>query len=243
MADKNHILAEIRRTASENDGKPLGMARFFSETGIKITDWQNKFWARWSDALREAGFEPNSLNRRLSDAPLLGSLAGFVRELGHLPSANELKLRAHQDPAFPDNSTFVTHFGRKARWAAALARYCEERGGFEDVIEYCAQVRSEGGDDATAAVKPVQEEHGWVYLLKSGRNYKIGRTNSVGRRVRELEIQLPEKAQEVHHIATDDPVGIEAYWHERFKDRRKNGEWFELSASDVAAFKRRKKFM
>lgn len=84
------------------------------------------------------------------------------------------------------------------------------------------------------------DEFGYVYLLKSARYYKIGRSNAVGRRERELAIQLPERATVVHSIKTDDPVGIEFYWHRRFEERRKNGEWFELTPQDVAAFKRRK---
>jgi hypothetical protein len=79
-----------------------------------------------------------------------------------------------------------------------------------------------------------------VYLLKSGRYYKIGRTNAVGRCERELAIQLPERAVVIHSIKTDDPAGIESYWNMRFSDRRKNGEWFELLANDVTVFKRRK---
>ena len=79
-----------------------------------------------------------------------------------------------------------------------------------------------------------------MYLLKAGRFYKIGKTNAIGRREYELAIQLPSKPTLIHTIKTDDPTGIEAYWHKRFEQKRKNGEWFELAAADVAVFKQRK---
>jgi hypothetical protein len=80
-----------------------------------------------------------------------------------------------------------------------------------------------------------------VYLLHLGKHYKIGRSNAFGRRERELAIQMPERATTVHVISTDDPVGIEAYWHKRFADKRVRPDagWFALDGPDVAAFKRR----
>ena len=77
---------------------------------------------------------------------------------------------------------------------------------------------------------------GYVYLFKSGKHYKIGRSNAPERRAYEVRLQMPEKVEAVHTIATDDPEGIEAYWHRRLAGKRANGEWFALTPEDVAAF-------
>jgi hypothetical protein len=49
---------------------------------------------------------------------------------------------------------------------------------------------------------------------------------------------VPRSALLEHAIATDDPVGVEAYWRRRFAYRRLAEDWFALTETDVAAFKR-----
>lgn len=58
--------------------------------------------------------------------------------------------------------------------------------------------------------EPDAAEFGFVYMLKSGRYYKIGKTLDTGRRRYDLAIQLPEPVTEVHKIKTDDPGGSRA---------------------------------
>ena len=52
---KLYILQEIQRTTKANGGTPLRKLEFEFETSIKRSDWFGIYWARWSDAIREAG--------------------------------------------------------------------------------------------------------------------------------------------------------------------------------------------
>jgi hypothetical protein len=237
--DKQYILDEIRRTAKENGGAPLGKQRFQAETGIRESDWSGRYWVRWSDAVREAGYEPNTKQVAFEDTYLLRKFAELVRELGHYPVAAELRMKTRQQPDFPSHNTF-SRFGRKSEVAAALVNWCEANLGWEDVQAICAEHAIDPESKEVMEESIEGPEIGYVYLLKSGKYYKVGRSNAPGRREYELAIQLPEPVATVHTIKTDDPAGIEKYWHQRFADRRKNGEWFELRREDVSAFRRRK---
>ena len=163
------------------------------------------------------GFQPNQLNAARTDEDLLNNLAALVRELGRFPAMAEIKLKARSDPEFPSHNTFG-RFGGKRALAAQLEKFCRDRGE-NDLAELCAvAAKAEDAEDAEGVPEEATAgELGYVYLMKAGRFYKVGRTNALGRRERELVIQLPEAAKVIHSIKTDDPAGIEEYWHRRFR--------------------------
>jgi len=235
---KDHILQEIRRTAEANGGAPLGRSRFKQETGIREADWYGKHWRSWGEAVTEAGLAPNEWQAALPEDDLIVKLIGLIRELEHFPVEAEVKMKARRDSDFPSHNVFARWGGKAAR-AKKVSEYCSRVGDHDDVVALCdpiAEAAKETEPDGDVEVATV----GFVYLLKCGRFYKIGHTNSVGRREYELAIQMPERAEVIHRIKTDDPRGIEEYWHKRFADTRMNGEWFDLSPADVSAFRRRR---
>ncbi len=236
--DKQHIISEIKRTAEENGSIPLGKQRFYAETGIAVSEWYGKYWVRWGDAVAEAGYTPNTMRGAYEDLWLIEKFITLIREIGRFPVEGELRLKAREDNTFPSHNTF-RRLGKKAELARRIAEYCRERSGYDNVIDICEPIAATDPRDEETTERD-QDEFGYVYLIRSGHYYKIGRSKSIGRREYELAIQLPEEVTTVHTIKTDDPVGIEAYWHRRFGDKRKKGEWFELTRKDVAAFKRRK---
>ena len=95
---KDRILNEIGRTTEANGGVPLGAEQFSKETGIKSSDWYGRYWARWGDALREAGFKPNQMQAAYGDEILIDWFVDLTRKLGHLPVRAELEMNSRQRP-------------------------------------------------------------------------------------------------------------------------------------------------
>ena len=240
---KRRILAEIKRLAEASGGKPPGVRAFESETGIKESDWFPDLWLRWGDALQEAGFTPNAMVEARSDESLLESFARLTQRLGHLPIQGELIRESKATASFPSEKSF-RRFGGKNKLLSKLSVFCHTRVGFDDVVALCEGAATFQNKDA--GLRPVRKPTvatGFVYLMKSGPHYKIGRTNSLARREWELGIKIPVPPRTIHSVETDDPVGIEAYWHKRFEAKRGEGEWFNLTADDVLAFKRWKRIV
>jgi len=237
MPTKEEIIEEIKRTPKENAGTPLGAARFQRETGISSYEW-GKYWARFGDALLAAGFQPNEFLKAYPDEFMVENIIGLARENGKFPTFRDFLVAKQHDPTMPDKKAFQ-RFGSKHEIAEKVAAYCKEHSGHEDVLALCEPIlvarQPKEADDAS--------EHftGEVYLFKSGRYYKIGKTIDPVRRGAELRIQLPEKITLIHSIRTDDPYGVEAYWHKRFESKCKNSEWFDLNSHDIKAFKRWKR--
>ncbi len=237
MVQKSEILEHIRDLSRRNSGVPPGQREFAKSTGIGSSAWRGKYWARWSDAVVEAGFEPQKPKPRFEDAYLLDRICKLAATLGRFPTGAELLMAKRSDPTFPHANVVKERFGSVAQLTRRVSAFAKEHPEHSSVVGLCALTNDEGSPAASA------DSIGWVYLVTDGRRYKVGRTHSLESRIPELAYQNSRPIELVHKIETDDPVGIENYWLTRFAAKKKYSEWFELDASDVAAFRKRKRYM
>lgn len=229
---RERIIAEIQRIAKEI-GRAPGRDVFQKYTGIKTHQWSGKIWASWGDALKEAGLEGNTLQGKSDPHSMLKAVGDAALALGKMPTTAELQLYL-QNSDGPSAKTIFNTYTPRQRLVAALRDWVVSNPDYASILKLLPTTSPEAAGDKS------QRSDGYVYLIKSGEFYKIGRSDELERRVKEIRIALPEAAILEHTIATDDPSGIEAYWHRRFADRRANGEWFKLSKTDIQAFKKRK---
>ena len=129
---RERIIAEIQRLAAA-DGQPPGRMKFEKETGIRYSDWYGVYWARWGDAVAEAGLSPNSVQAKADRDTLLEKIAEAYRSVGHVATEGELRLYGRRHADFPGHSTIFNHFGGKAGLLAALREWVARTPEFADV--------------------------------------------------------------------------------------------------------------
>ncbi len=237
--NKSEILDKIKEAAKSNGGKPLGKLRFLRETGVKEANWLGKYWVKWNDAIVEAGFVPNEKQGAYDEDFLIEKYAVYTLELGHAPTSPEMHLKARNDKGFPSQSTFQ-RLGTKKELIGKLIIFCNEKPSFQNVLKVIESEPFISPTEESESDSSETRSGGYVYLMQFGDEYKIGTSNNVERRFRELKTQMPYHGKILHTITTGDPEGIESYWHKYFKEKRLKGEWFKLSQADIKYFKKRK---
>ena len=226
MAERAKLIAELQAIAAEL-GRVPGFYKFHQKSTCPKYCWR-KYWARWSDAVIEAGLVPNSRTPRHNDEQMLEKFAECARTLGRIPSFGDLHVWRENGHPIPRYTTYIAHFGSKREMVRRLRQWALESPDRADIAAMIPDF------DVTPAPAPA----GWVYLLRLRSRFKIGCSRVVDRRWHQIRNLLPEGANLIHVIDTDDPLGVEAYWHRRFGLQRTHGEWFKLTPSDISAFKR-----
>lgn len=107
---KEDLREEMQRLAEELGKKPTA-----SEMNERGKYWRSTYkneFGSWNEALKAAGFEPETIGANITDAELIKEIERLADELGHPPTSREMQSEGDFDPR-----TFDRHFGS---WNKAL---------------------------------------------------------------------------------------------------------------------------
>ena len=77
-----------------------------------------------------------------------------------------------------------------------------------------------------------ESNFGYVYVIKMQNSYKIGITRNPDRRFNQF-LKLPYPIEEIMTVFVPDYTKKEEFLHYKYKDKNINGEWFDLSETDL----------
>ncbi len=239
MLTREDIVRILQEYTKENGGQTPGEAQFYKNTEVGKWD-RMKNWPNYGELVREAGLVPNKFDKtKYTKDQLCEMFIEVTHGTNRWPTRGELETRHYRDSSFPHSSTFYKKLGLSAKLAKTILEFVNDKQGYEDVVKICNSALEKFEDKEEKKDQVGQITHGWVYLIRHGqyRQYRIGQTSDLLRRGSEIKIQLPERATLVYSIETVDPVGVETYWLNRFRPKQMNGDWFNLSPTDVKEFK------
>jgi len=237
MANKDEILGHIRDLAAKNGGTAPGRRAFETSTGLGQDAWRGKYWSDWGDAVREAGLTANEKTTALDRDYVMSHYLLASRQRGRPATMPDLRIYAKSTVGAPGHNAFARQYAGLNGLRLVAKEFIKANDGWADLAELFADVLPEPEGTGQKSVA----KEGWIYLLGDQRgSYKIERRDDVEGDGKPIAVAKQEKLNIEHLIRTDDPVGIEAYWHNRFADRRANGAWFKLTPDDIRAFKKRR---
>ena len=109
-----------------------------------------------------------------------------------------------------------------------------------DVPQYVKLISEPLANNSTQEKARIKS--GYVYLIQSDRGYyKIGMTKNIDDRMATFHVKLPFEPDLIHVIECEDRRAMEKSLHIKFAAKRINGEWFDLTGTDVAFIKSIKK--
>lgn len=243
--EKAEIIACIQALAKTNGGVPVGRSRLLKEAGI--TEGQYSKFGTLGELQAEAGYSPNSLNSALDEEDILRQLVDLCSLQGEFPTIQKMRAAREKFPQrFPSHNTYKRLGGTQAAKACAVVAWLSGKDILTNeesiALKICRPLAIKF-EKETEVPDAHFEACGYVYLFKDTTAYKIGSSIDPASRRLTLQTGNPRDIRLIHQIITDDPRGIEDYWHRRFNARRRimagGSEWFDLRREDVAVFRSR----
>jgi hypothetical protein len=179
------IIKTYTTLANERGGVPIGERFFTRRSGISRYNWMGGYWRSWSAFQEAAGYSPNDATQKIPDEVLLRRFAELALERGSIPTEADLNLKRKADPSFPGKLVFRRWGGRDALLEAAIA-FCEAHSELAPALEILTAGTARRLGHRLASLNV----HGFVYLIRSGKNFKIGRQEApipVERHVRDAD--------------------------------------------------------